>query len=230
VTDRVELTVDRTWDGEPLPLAERATLRLRLDATTLVVELSAPFHGDPPPDAPVGPTARLWEHEVVELFVAAAEPAGDGVDSADEPRGAEPGNREPRCREPRSGEPRSGEPRSGGPRSGEPRCREPRYTEIELGPWGHHLVIRLAGIRRAVESGLPLDYHCRRDATRWAPTARLPRALLPAAPWSAAAFAIHGSGSERRYLTSVALPGEVPDFHQPARFPPLRLAERPPHT
>lgn len=36
----------------------------------LVVRVDAPFHDDPPPAAPPGPTRALWEHEVVELFVA----------------------------------------------------------------------------------------------------------------------------------------------------------------
>lgn len=36
----------------------------------LCVDVDAPFFADPPPPAPPGPTERLWEYEVVELFVA----------------------------------------------------------------------------------------------------------------------------------------------------------------
>ena len=36
----------------------------------LSIRIEAPFHDDPPPPTPPGPTAALWEHEVVELFVA----------------------------------------------------------------------------------------------------------------------------------------------------------------
>jgi hypothetical protein len=35
----------------------------------LAVEVEAPDHSDAPPPGPPGPTPRLWEHEVVELFL-----------------------------------------------------------------------------------------------------------------------------------------------------------------
>src|SRR5262245_55837907 len=101
---RAELRIASTWDGLPLPAAEQARLRLRLTPRELLLALAAPFHADPRPAGPPGPTPRLWEHEVVELFLAGA---GSGS----------------------------------GP---------PRYTEIELSPWGHHLVLRLEGVRNVV--------------------------------------------------------------------------------
>jgi hypothetical protein len=170
----VDLTIASTWDGEPLPLAERVLLRLRLDSDALRIALAAPFHDDPPPPGAPGPTEGLWEHEVVELFVVGAATAG-GV----------------------------------------------RYTEIELSPWGHHLVLRLHGVRRTVSGALPLDLRtCRRDG-RWLAAARLDGAHLPPQPWLANAFAIHGIGAARRYLAAHSLPGPHPDFHQPHRFPSL---------
>ncbi|MCK6504885.1 hypothetical protein L6R53_16055 [Myxococcota bacterium] len=63
------LRVDRTWDGQAADPGEVATLALHDDGDALGVEVDAPFHGDPPPPAPPGPTWALWEHEVVELFV-----------------------------------------------------------------------------------------------------------------------------------------------------------------
>ena len=65
------LPITSFWDGPPLPLQSRSTVRLTRSApgadVTLVVE--APLHGDPPPPYPPGPVERLWEHEVVELFL-----------------------------------------------------------------------------------------------------------------------------------------------------------------
>ena len=45
-------------------------MRLVDGGSTLDVHVEAPFHGDPAPADPVGPTWRLWDHEVVELFIA----------------------------------------------------------------------------------------------------------------------------------------------------------------
>jgi hypothetical protein len=39
----------------------------------LEVRVDAPYHADPAPPGPPGSTDRLWEHEVVEVFVAGAQ-------------------------------------------------------------------------------------------------------------------------------------------------------------
>jgi hypothetical protein len=170
------LRVDRTWSGEPVAPEHRAELRLEGAGEDLLVRVDAPFHGDPPPSGPPGPTPGLWELEVVELFVA-----------------------------------------------GEGPTDEVEYLEVELSPQGHHLVLRLAGVRRVVESGLRLDFRASIDGGRWRGSARLPRAWLPPPPHRAAAFALHGGGAARRYLSSLTLPGDAPDFHQPHRFPLVEL-------
>jgi hypothetical protein len=168
----VELVVGSTWDGRSIAAEELVRVRLSLTAGDLRIVVSAPFHGDPPPPGVPGPTDRLWEHEVVELFVA-------GEDD--------------------------------------------RYTEVELSPWGHHLVLRLHGVRRVVGVELPLAFRARRCGARWVGVARLDRELLPDPPWRANAYAIHGNGATRRYLAATPMPGERPDFHQPDRFPLLPL-------
>jgi hypothetical protein len=66
------LSITRSWDGRPT--APAAEIRLSFESAQLVVDVSAPWHGDPAPTCPVGPCPRLWEHEVVELFLA--EPDG----------------------------------------------------------------------------------------------------------------------------------------------------------
>jgi hypothetical protein len=62
------LSVAHFWDGRPATPA--AELRLSFESSELVVDVNAPWHGDPAPTTPVGACPRLWEHEVVELFLA----------------------------------------------------------------------------------------------------------------------------------------------------------------
>lgn len=105
-----------------------------------------------------------------------------------------------------------------------------RYTEIEFGPHGHHLVLRLEGVRGVVEKELAIDYSARVEGARWRGAARIDRGLLPAGPYRVNAFAIHGAGASRRFLAATptsdtSRPGAAPDFHRPWCFPrmdPLR--------
>lgn len=68
----MRLSIAHDWRGRALPEAERAELRLARVDELLRIEVDAPYFGDPPPTAAVGPTDRLWEYEVVELFIADA--------------------------------------------------------------------------------------------------------------------------------------------------------------
>ena len=63
------LRVERTWDGSPVAPDEIATVELEPRDGALVVRVDAPYHGDPPPAFPPGPTERLFEHEAVEVFL-----------------------------------------------------------------------------------------------------------------------------------------------------------------
>lgn len=65
------LVIATTWDGGPVGADEAVTLEVDL-ARGLVITIDAPFHGDAAPAGPPGRTDRLWEHEVVELFLAEA--------------------------------------------------------------------------------------------------------------------------------------------------------------
>lgn len=165
-----DIGIGHTWDGAALPPSAHTRLRVALDDRGLRIEVDAPFAGDPPPSGPPGSHAELWEHEVVELFVA-------GEDG--------------------------------------------RYTEIELSPHGHHLVLQLDGVRRVVASGLPLRFSAQIDGDRWRGVAHLDRALLPAHPTHFNAYRIGGG----RFEAHAAVPGEAPDFHQPARFVPWAPAD-----
>jgi hypothetical protein len=173
---RLSLKIGGTWDDRPLRDDEGTAVSLSVCADHLLAFVDAAFHGDPPPLAPPGSTPGLWEHEVVEVFVA-----GEGPPEAVE------------------------------------------YTELELAPGGHYLVLRFRGVRQRLAAGLPLDYRAAVADGRWRGVARLPLSTLPPPPWRIAAFALHGAGPDRRHLASVPLPGPRPDFHQPHRFPRLAV-------
>ena len=96
-----------------------------------------------------------------------------------------------------------------------------RYLELEFGPHGHHLALRLRGSRNLEESGLPLEYEARQQGDRWTGHARVPLAHLPPGLRAANAYAIHGRGPGRRYLAADPVPGAVPDFHRLGCFRPL---------
>ncbi|MCB9682874.1 MAG: hypothetical protein H6733_15510 [Alphaproteobacteria bacterium] len=166
------LVIGHTWDGAVLPAARRAAVRLADAGTHLAMCVVAPFHDDPAPDHAVGATPGLWNHEVVELFVA-------------------------------------------GP--------DERYLEVELGPYGHHLALELAGVRQPFRQAMPMYTATRRSLGWWAGTALIPRAWLPPPPHTANAFAIHGTADARSHAAATPLPGPRPDFHQPHRFPPTGL-------
>jgi len=157
------VAVASTWDGRPVKDDEIARVSILLDERGLLLEIDAPYHGDPAPDGPPGPTPGLWEFEVVEVFVL-------------------------------------------GPQE--------RYTEVEIGPHGHHLVLRLEGRRNAVATKLPLDLSTTIADRRWTATARLAREHLPPAPHRFNAYAIHGAADARRYLAWRPPGGDAPDFHR----------------
>lgn len=66
----VRLVIDRLWHGAAALAAERAEVTFALGESGLRVAITAGFHGDPAPKAPPGRCDGLWNHEVVELFLA----------------------------------------------------------------------------------------------------------------------------------------------------------------
>ena len=97
----------------------------------------------------------------------------------------------------------------------------PQYTEIELGPYGHYLVLRLVGIRTIVEHALPIQYGAVITAPRWSGFARVPLALLPprtSAGWRVNATHVWGPPERRAYETAARLTAAEPDFHRPHEF------------
>ena len=103
-----------------------------------------------------------------------------------------------------------------------------RYTEIELGPHGHFLVLQLDGVRQAVATQLPIAFAAQVSGDRWTGQARIPWSLLPPGPHAVNAYAIHGVGRARRYLAAFPVPGPAPDFHRIGMFPEFVLPRTPP--
>lgn len=105
--------------------------------------------------------------------------------------------------------------------------RDERYLELELGPAGHWLALRLEGRRRVVDPGVAIELETTVEGTRWRARARVPLATLPPDLTAANAYAIHGVGDARRHLAWHPVPGPRPDFHRLELFPPIeRAAQR----
>jgi len=66
----VALTLDTMWNGAPAPPSHAIDVVLLDGGQQLVVQVDAPFHGDPPPGSPPGPLWGLWNFEVVEVFIS----------------------------------------------------------------------------------------------------------------------------------------------------------------
>jgi hypothetical protein len=177
------LLIASDFRGTPLPVAEQAWFELSWQGADLQVAVDAPFYADPPPPCAAGTTDRLWEYEVVELFVAGA---------------------------------------------------DERYLEVELGPYGHQLVLMLEGVRCVRQQGLPIAYRAVIERGpdlagpgpigRYRGFARVPGAYLPPSPARVNAYMIHGVGEGRRFCAHAPVPGLAPDFHRLDRFVPWPAA------
>jgi hypothetical protein len=64
------LPIERDWEGRPVPDTDRALVMLSVADGELLVTFDAPYFGDAPPPSAAGSTPQLWEHEVVEVFLA----------------------------------------------------------------------------------------------------------------------------------------------------------------
>jgi hypothetical protein len=96
-----------------------------------------------------------------------------------------------------------------------------RYFELELGAGGHFLALSFSAPRRRSHSheGLALDVWAQRGGRQWRAETVVPREILPPGLCAVNVFAIAAG----RHLAHHPVPGDVPDFHQPAAFPALRV-------
>lgn len=68
---RLHLSIASVWNSIPAGASEFTSLWLSSSPDGGVrLEVDAPLHGDPAPEAPAGSFDRLWNHEVVELFIS----------------------------------------------------------------------------------------------------------------------------------------------------------------
>ena len=96
--------------------------------------------------------------------------------------------------------------------------QEGAYTEIEVGPHGHHLILRLDAPRSVVDKMHPMVWDAEVDGERWRGRGLIARHLLPRNIERVNAFAIRTVQDYRQYCCYTSLPAEQPDFHQPERF------------
>ena len=165
-----EYSIEHTWDGLPLAAAKKVSIHLNIQPTFASIRCRAPYYNNSAPQGPSGSLWKLWEHEVVEVFLV-----------------GENGT----------------------------------YTEIEFGPHGHYLILRLDGPRSIIDHGHTIEYSARIEEDIWFGTAIISTALLPTNIERINCFAIHGEAEDRTYLCHSPLPHSHPDFHQPHRFPKL---------
>lgn len=139
----------------------------------LLLEVDAPYFDDPAPPGLPGPTDRLYEFEVVELFLA------QETDPA-------------------------------------------RYLEVEMSPHGHHFVLAFEGVRNAVAKAIQIPFSARIEGNRWQGIGYLSVEWVPRGELTANAFAVHGSGAQRRFRSARPFPGDRPgdrpNFHRPHAY------------
>lgn len=108
---------------------------------------------------------------------------------------------------------------------------EDQYLEVELSPHGEHLVLLLNGRRNSVVQQLPLQYYVKKYENTWTGVAYIPLEYFPYHVTKFNAFAIHGEGSNRKYLSLFPTPEgkfKQPDFHRLEYFRKLDLNLLPP--
>lgn len=100
------------------------------------------------------------------------------------------------------------------------------YLEIELGPHGHHFVLKLRGVRTPVRTCLPIDYAVRIERARgrtaklgepcgrYGGQVRMPASYLPERVTRANAYLIHGLAGARCHHAHAPVAGAAPDFHR----------------
>ena len=112
-----------------------------------------------------------------------------------------------------------------------------RYLELEIGPWGHHLMLALSAPREIERRHLtPAQLRCERHSAplsddvphlAWSSEGLIHGEQLPVpyrdqemVPyWRVNSFWCFSRDQQRYHCSASPLPGERPDFHQPQHFP-----------
>lgn len=103
--------------------------------------------------------------------------------------------------------------------------KKEKYLEIELSPHGQHLLLLLNGVRKKFMDKVPIKYSAIIDRANnsWTGTAKIPIDYFPPDVSKINAYAIHGSGVNRRYESLYPASSDVsnPDFHRLEFFKPF---------
>ncbi|XP_068699499.1 uncharacterized protein [Montipora foliosa] len=103
--------------------------------------------------------------------------------------------------------------------------KKEKYLEIELSPHGQHLLIMLNGARKKFMDKVHIEYSAiiDRENNSWTGTAKIPIDYFPPDVSKINAYAIHGSGVNRRYESLYPASSDVsnPDFHRLEFFKPF---------
>jgi hypothetical protein len=93
------------------------------------------------------------------------------------------------------------------------------YTEIEISPWGNHLVLQLLGTRNVIAKELPLQIvSLERGETRWTAQAVISKKCLPEGELRVNAYRVSGVEPNRQYHVTTPMVGIEPDFHHISQF------------
>ena len=103
-----------------------------------------------------------------------------------------------------------------------------RYLELEIGPGGHWLALGFADVRRRDRELRELEplIEQTQSGPTWSGRTIVPLSGVEryagSGPWSGVVVAVLGEPvAGHIHLSSAALPGSRPDFHQPASWPPI---------
>ncbi|XP_046655409.1 uncharacterized protein LOC124348996 isoform X2 [Daphnia pulicaria] len=105
-----------------------------------------------------------------------------------------------------------------------------KYLEIELGPWGHYLVVFWNGYYNKVGSlDSPLKYSFNRFGSHWNGSATIPLTYLPPRVYAMNAHSTHGADEKRQSNSLYPVPEgsnqSSPDYHNLKNYKFVDLTE-----
>lgn len=103
---------------------------------------------------------------------------------------------------------------------------ENQYLQVDICPWGQHIVILLNGKHEHIRHSLPMQVTTERTDGQWTGEAAIPVGYLPYKVTKFNAHAVHGSDANRVYESLYPQPStaEKPDFHSLEDFRPIDLS------
>ncbi|XP_076064325.1 UPF0462 protein C4orf33 homolog isoform X2 [Oratosquilla oratoria] len=102
-----------------------------------------------------------------------------------------------------------------------------QYLEVEVAPWGQHIVLIFKALKETIRHSLPLNVETTIQGDKWSGTAKIPFTYLPPKVTRFNAYAIHGSEPNRIYEALYAAPKTAlaPNFHELQYFSSIDLSQ-----